>query len=125
MLLLHTLTLALTHTNKHTHTGAGFGQVYAVGLLSTYYASLMALICNYLIDSFKNPLPWSDCRPEWPNCVAASSTEQRSANSTSLLSNPTALTNNTSTTLLAAGLGNVSDSTRTAKVMGSSEFYFM
>ena len=29
----------------------------------------MALILTYLINSFYNPLPWSECRDEWPNCI--------------------------------------------------------
>lgn len=53
--------------------GAGYGQFIAIFLVSTYYASIMALIGRYLFDSFKSPLPWMNCRPEWVNCIDASS----------------------------------------------------
>lgn len=49
--------------------GAGVGQVIAVFLLSTYYASIMSLIGRYLWDSFKSPLPWTVCKETWANCV--------------------------------------------------------
>lgn len=29
----------------------------------------MAIIARYLVDSFRNPLPWSICKPEWLNCI--------------------------------------------------------
>lgn len=51
--------------------GAGYGQFVAIFLVSTYYASIMALIGRYLFDSFKSPLPWMNCRPEWVNCIDA------------------------------------------------------
>ncbi|XP_052861312.1 sodium-dependent nutrient amino acid transporter 1-like [Anopheles cruzii] len=50
--------------------GVGYGQLFSITMLITYYSSLMALIARYMIDSFWNPLPWAHCRPEWlPNCV--------------------------------------------------------
>uniref|UniRef100_A0A182JYU5 Transporter n=1 Tax=Anopheles christyi TaxID=43041 RepID=A0A182JYU5_9DIPT len=50
--------------------GVGYGQLFSVTALITYYSSLMALIARYMIDSFMNPLPWAQCRPEWqPNCI--------------------------------------------------------
>uniref|UniRef100_A0A182W2B8 Transporter n=1 Tax=Anopheles minimus TaxID=112268 RepID=A0A182W2B8_9DIPT len=48
----------------------GYGQLFSVTSLITYYSSLMALIARYMIDSFMNPLPWAKCREEWlPNCI--------------------------------------------------------
>uniref|UniRef100_A0A182N361 Transporter n=1 Tax=Anopheles dirus TaxID=7168 RepID=A0A182N361_9DIPT len=50
--------------------GVGYGQLFSVSALITYYSSLMALIARYMIDSFMNPLPWAKCRQEWlPNCI--------------------------------------------------------
>ncbi|XP_052900292.1 sodium-dependent nutrient amino acid transporter 1-like [Anopheles moucheti] len=50
--------------------GVGYGQLFSVSTLITYYSSLMALIARYMIDSFMNPLPWAKCRQEWlPNCI--------------------------------------------------------
>lgn len=49
--------------------GTGVGQLVAVFCICSYYASLMALIGSYLFDSFKTPLPWSQCRPEWKYCI--------------------------------------------------------
>lgn len=100
-------------------------------MLSTYYASLMALILSYLIDSFKSPLPWTDCRPDWPNCVASSAsnttTLARTDERTSILTNYT-----TSTTgflgAIDRSLVNLSAALHKRgkdKAMGSSEFYFM
>lgn len=41
-----------------------------VYLLATYYESICALIAYYLVQSFRDPLPWSYCRPEWGvNCI--------------------------------------------------------
>lgn len=45
------------------------GQLVATGCLATYYSSVMACIGIYLINSFRNPLPWSQCRPEWTDCM--------------------------------------------------------
>uniref|UniRef100_A0A1Q3FXI4 Transporter n=1 Tax=Culex tarsalis TaxID=7177 RepID=A0A1Q3FXI4_CULTA len=52
--------------------GVGFGELYMICVLITYYSSLMALIGRYMWDSFKNPLPWAHCQPEWgTGCVPA------------------------------------------------------
>lgn len=29
----------------------------------------MALIGRYLFDSFQSPLPWTECKDSWINCV--------------------------------------------------------
>ncbi|XP_069965295.1 sodium-dependent nutrient amino acid transporter 1 isoform X3 [Bactrocera oleae] len=48
----------------------GLGQAFMVYLLATYYESICALIAYYLVQSFRDPLPWSYCRPEWgSNCI--------------------------------------------------------
>lgn len=50
--------------------GIGFGTIYIVFLLGTYYQSLCAIIGRYLFESFKSPLPWAYCRSEWlPFCI--------------------------------------------------------
>lgn len=36
-----------------------------VFLLGTYYESVCAIILHYLLQSFRNPLPWIHCRAEW------------------------------------------------------------
>lgn len=45
--------------------GIGYGQVMGSTVVMTFYASLMALTIRYIIFSFYNPLPWSECREEW------------------------------------------------------------
>ncbi|XP_037950720.1 sodium-dependent nutrient amino acid transporter 1 [Teleopsis dalmanni] len=45
--------------------GVGYGQLLATGVITTYYATLMALTLRYFIDSFYPTLPWSYCRDEW------------------------------------------------------------
>ncbi|XP_037821703.1 sodium-dependent nutrient amino acid transporter 1 [Lucilia sericata] len=45
--------------------GVGYGQVLATGVVTTYYATLMALTLRYFVDSFYPTLPWSFCREEW------------------------------------------------------------
>ncbi|KAH8286191.1 hypothetical protein KR054_003993, partial [Drosophila jambulina] len=53
--------------------GVGYAQLLALGVLATYYASVMALTLRYFFDSFASELPWSTCREEWgPGCVNAS-----------------------------------------------------
>lgn len=37
----------------------------ATGVVTTYYATLMALTLRYFVDSFFATLPWSFCREEW------------------------------------------------------------
>ncbi|XP_005188545.1 sodium-dependent nutrient amino acid transporter 1 [Musca domestica] len=45
--------------------GVGYGQVFATGIVTTYYATLMAITLRYFIDSFYPVLPWTYCREEW------------------------------------------------------------
>ncbi|KRG02916.1 sodium-dependent nutrient amino acid transporter 1 isoform X2 [Drosophila mojavensis] len=56
--------------------GVGIGQAFQVFMLSTYYASLVAIFCRYFVDSFHSPLPWATCRDEWgKNCINAAPSE--------------------------------------------------
>ncbi|XP_032592356.1 sodium-dependent nutrient amino acid transporter 1 isoform X2 [Drosophila grimshawi] len=78
--------------------GIGAGQAFQVFMLSTYYASLVAIFCRYFVASFYNPLPWATCRPEWgDNCI-----------------------NSSPDTNLIAGTSNESD-----RVISSSELYYV
>ncbi|XP_055372752.1 sodium-dependent nutrient amino acid transporter 1-like [Condylostylus longicornis] len=54
--------------------GVGIGQVIAITLQSGYYVSVMALCLRYLVASFNNVLPWSECNEKWgTNCIASGS----------------------------------------------------
>ncbi|XP_053689270.1 sodium-dependent nutrient amino acid transporter 1 isoform X2 [Sabethes cyaneus] len=78
--------------------GVGYGQIFSVIALITYYSSLMSIILSYMFDSFRSPLPWAHCRPEWgPNCLDAAAK--------------------------AASDGSVNDNNNT-NILSSSEFYF-
>ncbi|KAG4076236.1 hypothetical protein HA402_014785 [Bradysia odoriphaga] len=53
--------------------GIGYGQLYATGLAISYYASVLALIIKYLVDSFASTLPWSFCKIEYGrDCINSS-----------------------------------------------------
>ncbi|KAI8043630.1 hypothetical protein M5D96_004963 [Drosophila gunungcola] len=53
--------------------GVGVGQVISISMVTTYYVAIMGITLRYLYDSFRNPLPWSECRPEWQSfCVSSS-----------------------------------------------------
>ncbi|XP_058830523.1 sodium-dependent nutrient amino acid transporter 1-like isoform X2 [Topomyia yanbarensis] len=63
--------------------GVGYGQLFSVIALITYYSSLMSLILSYMFDSFRSPLPWAECRPEWgPSCIDAVATTTTDGNGT-------------------------------------------
>lgn len=49
--------------------GVGVGQVVSIGIVATYYSSIMAITLKYLADSFSAVLPWRDCKPEWGSCI--------------------------------------------------------
>lgn len=50
--------------------GIGYGQLFAVAALLSYYAALLALTVRYFLASFKSVLPWSECLDEWgPTCI--------------------------------------------------------
>jgi len=55
-------------------------------MVTTYYVAIMGITLRYLYDSFRSPLPWSECQPEWQSfCVASSlgNTSQLASPSTS------------------------------------------
>lgn len=92
--------------------GVGYGQFIAIFLVSTYYASIMALIGRYLFDSFKSPLPWKNCRAEWPNCI----------DSTGTITNGTSISPNfynASQSIVFDAYG------RPQRLITSSEYYFV
>lgn len=45
--------------------GIGVGQVWGTALVTSYYASLLALTVRYLVSSMSAVLPWSRCEEEW------------------------------------------------------------
>lgn len=52
--------------------GVGVGQILSIAVVTTYYASLMALTIHYFFASFQKELPWSVCKPEWgSNCISS------------------------------------------------------
>ncbi|EDW60494.1 sodium-dependent nutrient amino acid transporter 1 [Drosophila virilis] len=59
--------------------GIGYGQVLATGIVTTYYATLMALTLRYFVESFYPTLPWSYCREEWGSSCLDSAPHQESA----------------------------------------------
>lgn len=65
--------------------GSGVGQIIAIFMLSTYYASLMALIGRYLYDSFQSTLPWSICKDSWIHCTDTSGRKAENGTSSSEL----------------------------------------
>lgn len=63
--------------------GVGYGQVFATGIVTTYYATLMALTLRYFVDSFYPTLPWSYCRKEWGDtCIDSKFNEEQVITST-------------------------------------------
>ncbi|XP_034097312.1 sodium-dependent nutrient amino acid transporter 1 isoform X1 [Drosophila albomicans] len=53
--------------------GVGIGQVISISFVTTYYVGIMGITLCYFYDSFRTPLPWSECRPDWgTHCVASS-----------------------------------------------------
>ncbi|XP_065367459.1 sodium-dependent nutrient amino acid transporter 1 isoform X2 [Calliphora vicina] len=56
--------------------GIGVGQAFMVYMLGTYYEAVCAIIAYYLVESFRDPLPWANCRPEWgSNCIDSMPTD--------------------------------------------------
>ncbi|XP_017855352.2 sodium-dependent nutrient amino acid transporter 1 isoform X2 [Drosophila busckii] len=53
--------------------GVGIGQVISISFVTTYYVAIMGITLYYFYDSFRTPLPWSECQPAWgAHCVASS-----------------------------------------------------
>lgn len=87
-------------------------------MVTTYYVAIMGMTMRYLFDSFRSPLPWSQCDDSW-NAVCVASNEKNTADF--LYS----LDANNSTSLLNAtqpiSLNNITSS----KPVSSAELYFM
>ncbi|XP_055624519.1 sodium-dependent nutrient amino acid transporter 1-like [Toxorhynchites rutilus septentrionalis] len=49
--------------------GIGVGQTITLFTIVGYYAAVLALAVRYFVDSFRSPLPWSECQREWEGCV--------------------------------------------------------
>lgn len=62
--------------------GIGYGQLFAVAALLSYYAALLALTVRYFLASFKAVLPWSECLAEWGATCVDSTTKMGVANLT-------------------------------------------
>lgn len=45
--------------------GLGFLMVTVSAMMSWYYITVLAWVLYYLVNSFYNPLPWSDCTESW------------------------------------------------------------
>lgn len=60
------------------------GQVLSTGIVTSYYASLLALTIRYFVTSFNSPLPWSKCKPEWGSGCIDSSPKEGILTNTSL-----------------------------------------
>lgn len=62
--------------------GIGYGQLFAVAALLSYYAALLALTVRYFLASFKAVLPWSECLDEWGETCVDSTTKMGLGNLT-------------------------------------------
>ncbi|GJQ81747.1 hypothetical protein Trydic_g9186 [Trypoxylus dichotomus] len=51
--------------------GIGYGQCLGSICVGSYYASLIAIILFYFLQSFTSKLPWSYCRDEWLNEITS------------------------------------------------------
>lgn len=55
--------------------GLGYSQTIACGIVSTFYAAILGLTFRYFFASFNDPLPWTECLPQWTtdnkSCVSA------------------------------------------------------
>lgn len=48
--------------------------MFATLLVTSYYASTVAIIIRFFVSSFYPTLPWSHCREEWgPTCYDSAS----------------------------------------------------
>uniref|UniRef100_A0A1A9W8E0 Transporter n=1 Tax=Glossina brevipalpis TaxID=37001 RepID=A0A1A9W8E0_9MUSC len=65
--------------------GVGIGQAFMMFVVGTYYEALCAIILNYVVQSFRNPLPWAYCSVEWnSNCIDSAITKEGQTNFTKL-----------------------------------------
>ncbi|CAG0893148.1 unnamed protein product [Cyprideis torosa] len=66
--------------------GIGVAQLIANICVMSYYCWIMGQTFFYFVQSFKNPLPWSVCDPDWADiesCIPSNSNETGNENSTS------------------------------------------
>ncbi|TMW48588.1 hypothetical protein DOY81_006326 [Sarcophaga bullata] len=99
--------------------GIGIGQIVSILMVGTYYVAIMGMTTHYLFDSFKSPLPWSECRDSW-NAACVASLETNTANY--LYSEP--LSNSTTTSVALSNASAVVGSVL-AKPKSSAELYFI
>lgn len=60
--------------------GVGVGQLCGLFMVSTFYASIMAISLRYLFYSFSYEMPWTTCNSAWPlkvneSCIDAISNQ--------------------------------------------------
>jgi solute carrier family 6 (neurotransmitter transporter, glycine) member 5/9 len=56
--------------------GVGLSQLLSLFLVSSFYATIMAISLRYFFYSFHNPLPWAACDPKWNgSCIDAVSNQ--------------------------------------------------
>ncbi|XP_037826010.1 sodium-dependent nutrient amino acid transporter 1 isoform X2 [Lucilia sericata] len=100
--------------------GIGVGQAFMVYMLGTYYESVCALIAYYLVESFRDPLPWAYCRPQWgSNCLDSTPTDR---NALDLVEGTEFISKTLQTNLTSIGnLMRTSDN----RTISSSELFFV
>uniref|UniRef100_A0A1Q3FP21 Transporter n=1 Tax=Culex tarsalis TaxID=7177 RepID=A0A1Q3FP21_CULTA len=52
--------------------GVGVGQTITLFTIVGYYAAVLAIAVRYFVDSFRSPLPWTECQADWYGCVSSS-----------------------------------------------------
>uniref|UniRef100_A0A8D8ISD4 Transporter n=1 Tax=Culex pipiens TaxID=7175 RepID=A0A8D8ISD4_CULPI len=66
--------------------GVGVGQTITLFTIVGYYAAVLAIAVRYLVDSFRSPLPWTECQSDWYGCVSSSFQGQVHENGTGVVS---------------------------------------
>ncbi|XP_065367457.1 sodium-dependent nutrient amino acid transporter 1 isoform X1 [Calliphora vicina] len=105
--------------------GVGIGQIVSISMVTTYYVAIMGMTVRYLFESFKSPLPWTQCSDSW-NAVCVASAEVNTADFLYSASN------NLSSTVSPITLTNVSSvlmnnvtSLSSIQPKSSAELYFI
>ncbi|XP_058984385.1 sodium-dependent nutrient amino acid transporter 1 isoform X1 [Musca domestica] len=105
--------------------GIGIGQVVSISMVTTYYVAIMGMTMRYLFDSFRSPLPWSQCDDSW-NAVCVASIEKNTAdflyNSADNISNSQILN---SSVLMSLNNATTSAALKSTKPTSSAELYFI
>lgn len=109
------------------HLGIGIGQIVSISMVTTYYVAIMGMTVRYLFDSFKSPLPWSQCSDSW-NAVCVPSMEVNTAeflyntnsNNSTLSSTPSSIVLSNVSSVIMNNVTNVS-----LKPKASAELYFL